>query len=83
MLEAKELLVAKDKDSNTPLHRASDEKGQGCPPLLQFFKRTKDPVKYLLMENDFGATPFSRAVAAGDIVSVSEMVKDLTQEDIN
>ena len=83
LLEAKELLVAKDKDSNTPLHRASDEKRQGCPPLLQFFKRTKDPAKYLLMENDFGATPFSRAVAAGDIVSVSEMVKDLTQEDMN
>ena len=76
-----ELLVAKDKDSNTPLHLASDHKRSGCPPLLLFLKRTREPEKYLAVENDFGGTPFSGAVAAGDPGTVREMLKDLSTLD--
>ena len=75
--EIGKLLAAKGKDSNTPLHLASNQKRPGCPPLLLFLKRTKEPVKYLSLENNFGGTPFSGAVAAGDPGTVGEMLKDL------
>ena len=73
-----QLLTAKDKDSNTALHLASIHKKPGCPPLLLFLKRTKEPVKYLSLENSFGETPFSKAAASGDLDTVDEMLKDLS-----
>ena len=73
-----ELLVAKNNDSNTPIHLTLNKKRTGCPPLLHFVKTTKDPVKYLALENALGDTPFSKAVAAGDRGTVDEMLKDLS-----
>ena len=73
-----ELLVAKNNDSNTPIHLTLNKKRTGCPPLLQFVKTTKDPVKYLALENALGDTPFSKAVSAGDRGTVDEMLKDIS-----
>ena len=75
-----QLLIAKDKDSNTPLHLAIQKKrsDNAHSPLLKFLKRTRDPVKYFSIENSFGGTPFSGAVATGDYATVKEMLKDLT-----
>ena len=79
-----QLLVAKDKDSNTPLHLATQKKrpAHAHSPLLKFLKKTRDPVKYFSIENSFGGTPFSGAVAVGDTATVKEMLKDLTPADI-
>ena len=74
-----DLLLAKDKDDNTPLHLATKKQRldpSRCP-LLNFVKKTRDPEKYFLIENKFGATPFSGAVAAGDTAAVEGMLKDL------
>ena len=72
-----QLLVAKDKDSNTPLHLATKRPAHGQSLLLRFLKK-RDPVKYFSIENCFGWTPFSGAVEAGDYATVKEMLKDLT-----
>ena len=78
-----ELLVAKDKDSNTPLHLATCKKRPDCPSLLLFLKKTRNPVKYFVTENSFGVTPFSGAVEAGNTAIVDEMLKKLTSTQTN
>ena len=75
-----ELLIAKDKDSNTPLHLVTQKKRptHTKSPLLMFLKRTRDPWKYFSIENTFGETPFTEAVAVGDTATLKKMLKDLT-----
>ena len=75
-----ELLLAKDKDSNTPLHLVTQKKRpiQSKSPLLIFLKRTRDPMKYFSAENTFGETPFNEAVKVGDTATVKKLLKDLT-----
>ena len=79
-----ELLLAKDKDFNTPLHLATKQQRldpSHCP-LLGYIKKRRDPMKFFSLKNRFdGATPFSGAVAAGDTASVEEIFKDLTSSE--
>ena len=77
-----QLLTEKDENSNTPLHLASQSKTTDASPLLKYVKtQTREPIKYLIMKNIFGWTPFSGAVAVGDIEVVKQMIQDLTNEE--
>ena len=77
-----QLLTEKDENSNTPLHLATQSKRTDASPLLKYVKtQTREPIKYLKMKNIFGWTPFSGAVAIGDIEVVKQMLQGLTKEE--
>ena len=76
------LLTEKDENCNTPLHLSSQAKKVEISPLLEFVRHnTREPVKYFSMKNIFGWTPFSAAVASGNIDMVQEMLRDLNNVD--
>ena len=76
------LLTEKDENCNTPLHLSSQAKKVEISPLLEFVRHnTREPVKYFSMKNIFGWTPFSAAVASGNIDMVQEMLRDLNNFD--
>ena len=77
-----QLMIEKDENSNTPLHLATQSKRADASPLLKYVKtQTREPIKYLNMKNIFGWTPFSCAVAIGDIEVVKQMLQGLTKEE--
>ena len=77
-----QLLTEKDENSNTPLHLATQSKRADASPLLKYVKtQTREPIKYLNMKNIFGWTPFSGAVAIGDIEVVKQMLQGLSKEE--
>ena len=75
-------VTEKDENSNTPLHLATQSKRTDASPLLKYVKtHTREPIRYLTMKNIFGWTPFSGAVAIGDIEVVKQMLQGLTKEE--
>ena len=77
-----QLMTEKDENSNTPLHLATQSKRTDASPLLKYVKtHTREPIRYLTMKNIFGWTPFSGAVAIGDIEVVKQMLQGLTKEE--
>ena len=81
------LLTEKDENGNTALHLATQKaKANQAKPkeaakvLLDYIRNhTKDPLKYLAKKNSFGWTPFSGAVAGGDLEMVKDMLRGLSE----
>ena len=80
------LLTEKDENANTALHLAT-QKGKTkhaktkevTRVLLQYIREhTKDAIRYLTKKNSFGWTPFSGAVAGGDLEMVEDMLRGLS-----
>ena len=79
------LLTEKDENANTALHLATQKAKAGqaktkevAKVLLDYIRNcTKDPLKYLTKKNSFGWTPFSGAVAGGDLEMVKDMLRGL------
>ena len=82
-----DLFGAKDENANTVLHLATQKNKlyqgktiKSAQVLLSFLKiHTKCSQKILKLGNSFGWTPFSGAVAWGDLQLVEEMLEGLVE----
>ena len=78
------LLTAKDENSNSVLHLATQHKRTETARLIIEYLSNNfmETVKHLGMKNFFGWTPFSGAVASGDFELVKTMLRELGKDDI-